>query len=922
MNRSLPAAAGLSALALAAALALAGAPPAYADELPKIQIEKYELPNGLDVILHENHSTPIVSVNVWYRVGSHYEKPGRTGFAHLFEHMMFQGSAHHDKDYFEPLEKVGAFVNGSTTEDRTNYLEDVPSNYLDMALWLEADRMGFLLPAMTQEKLDNQRDVVKNERRQGLDNQPYAKADEILLPMLYPTDHPYSWTVIGSMEDLSAASLEDVSEFFRTYYTPNNASLVVAGDFDPATTKALIDKYFTSIPAGPPVTRPGTWIPTLDGVKRATTQDNVNLPRVYMAWHSAPWYKPGDAEMDLLSSILVGGKMSRLYKSLVYEKQIAQDVSAFQSSMEMGSYFRIQATAREGHTLDEIEKAIDEEITKLLEKGVTSDELANAKTVYEARFIRGMEEVGGFAGLADQMNGYNTMLGRPDAFQWDADRYLNATAKDLLAHARSTLTLDRRVILRVEPLGELSATTEEPLARATSPLPGPEPIFTAPEIQRARLDNGLELLVVEKHTLPIVQAKLLLKSGWAADPAGKPGTAALTADLLDEGTKKMSALEIAESAKSIGAALQTDSEYDGSSVGLNIIKKNLSQGMELMRSVLLEPTFPAEELERLRQIYLGRIVQEEKQPFASAFKTFQRELYGADHPYAQPFTGSGVESSIKSITREDLLAYYRANYYPNAASLIMVGDITLSEAREIAEKTFGKWEQGTVADHEIPTPPALESTKIVIVDKPGAAQSTITVGQLGLRRNDPTFETFEVMNNALGGQFVSRINMNLREDKGYSYGTFGMAMATRGVGPYLVFAPVQTQSTKESIAEIVKELRDVVGSRPLTDEEVAISKSNLIQGYPQTFTRVGRIAEEVAAMVMNGMPDDKLSAYPQKIKAVDGAAATRAARDILRPEALLIVVVGDREKIEAGIRELKLGDVEVASRSSENPTTQ
>ena len=514
---------------------------------------------------------------------------------------------------------------------------------------------------------------------------------------------------------------------------------------------------------------------------------------------------------------------------------------------------------------------------KLLEKGVTDEELSNAKTALEARFVRGMEEVGSFSGLADQMNSYNTMLGEPDRFQWDLDRYLNATKKDLLAHARSTFTLDRRVILRVVPRGEFSATADEPLARATPPLPGPEPAFAPPSIQRARLANGLELLVVEKHSLPIVQANLLLKSGWAADPAGKPGTAALTAELLDEGTKKMSALEIAELAKSIGAALRTGSEFDGSSVALNIIKKNLPQGMELMRSVVLEPTFPADELERQRLIYLGRISQEEKQPFASALKTFQRELYGPDHPYAQPFTGTGVESSIRSITREDLLAYYRANYYPNAASLIMVGDITLSEARAIAEETFGEWKQGDVAEHEIPTPHPFQSTKIVIVDKPGAPQSTITAGHLGLRRKDPTFDSFEVMNNALAGQFISRLNMNLREDKGYSYGSFGFAMSTRGVGLYSVFAPVQTQSTKESIVEIVKELRDVIGKRPLTDEEVAISKSNLIQGYPQKFTSVGGIAGEIESIVMYGLPDDELSAYPQKISAIDGASATRAA---------------------------------------------
>ncbi|MFN0149698.1 MAG: M16 family metallopeptidase [bacterium] len=907
---------------LAAAIVMT-ATPVLADALPKLEYEKFELPNGLDVILYRDVSSPIVAVNVWYRVGSHYEKPGRTGFAHLFEHMMFQGSQHHDRDYFEPLEKVGAFVNGSTTEDRTNYLEDVPPNYLELALWLEADRMGFLLPAMTQEKLDNQRDVVKNERRQGLDNQPYAKADEIIRTMLYPSDHPYSWEVIGSMEDLSAASLEDVAEFFKMYYTPNNASLCIAGNFDPAQAKALVTKYFAPLPPGPSVTRATTWVPKLDGIKRGMTEDDVNLPRLYMSWHSAGVYQPGDAEMDLVASVLAGGKTSRLYKTLVYDQQIAQDVVAFQSSAELGSTFQIQATAREGHTLEEIEKAIDAELAKFLAKGASSSELANAKTVFEARFVRRMEEPGGFGGLSDQMNGYNTMLGSPDMFQWDLDRYMQVTPARLLEEARATLALDRRVIFRVMPRGALSAAEDEPLARANLPQPGPDLRFTPPSIERAKLGNGLELYVVRKNSLPLVQANLMIKSGWASDPADKPGAAALTAALLDEGTQKLAALEISETAKSLGANLGTGSEYDGSSVTLNVIKRNIAPAMNLMREIALRPTFPASEVERQRQIYLGRITQEEKQPFVSAFKTFQRELFGKDHPYGQPFTGSGTAASISAITRDDLLAFYRAHYYPNNAALIITGDVTMDEAIELAEKTFGSWEPGEVAKHDVPTPPALKETRICIVDKPGAAQSTITVGHLGLRRGDPAFDTFDVMNNTLGGQFGSRLNMNLREDKGYSYGTFALALGLRGVGPYVVFAPVQTQSTKEAISEIVKEIRDITQSRPATDEEVANSKSNLVQSFPQKFTSAAGIANEVESIVMYDLPETEWKDYVARINAISGQSATKVAKDFLRPDALLIVVVGDREKIEAGIRELGLGDVEVvtvASRENDSPS--
>ena len=332
--------------------------------LPEIQFQKFVLPNGLQLILHEDHATPLVAVNIWYHVGSKNERRGRTGFAHLFEHMMFQGSEH-VPDFFKPLEQIGAALNGSTAEDRTNYWETVPRNYLELALWMESDRMGFLLPGLDQKKLDNQRDVVKNERRQVVDNQPYGRVYEILLEALYPPHHPYSWPVIGSMEDLSAASLEDVHEFFRQFYTPNNASLCIAGDFEPQHARELVEKYFGTLPPGPPLSRPRRWVPQLDSEKRIHMHDNVSLPRLYLAWHSPALFDPGDAELDMLASILSHGKNSRLYRSLVYEKQIAQDVEASQDSREIAGTFEIVATARPGHSLDELEEAIFQELERL-----------------------------------------------------------------------------------------------------------------------------------------------------------------------------------------------------------------------------------------------------------------------------------------------------------------------------------------------------------------------------------------------------------------------------------------------------------------------------------------------------------------------------------------------------------------------------
>lgn len=881
-----------------------------ASSVRNLKFEKYTLPNGLDVILHEDHSIPMVAVNVWYHVGSKNEKPGRTGFAHLFEHMMFQGSKHHDKEFFEPLQKVGGAINGSTSEDRTNYWENVPGNQLELALWLESDRMGFLLPAMTQQKLDNQRDVVKNERRQGLENQPYAKAYDLIPALLYPKDHPYSWPVIGSMADLSAASLEDVSEFFRTYYAPNNASLCIAGDFQPAEAKKLVEKYFASIPAGPPVDRLESWKPELEGVRRAVLQDQVSLPRLFMVWHSPAWYTPGDAEMDILAGILTLGKTSRLYKALVYDQQIAQDVYAAQFSQEIGSAFLIQATAREGHTLEELERAIDAELNRLFASGIMQQELVQMQNTSEAQFVRSLALTGGFGGRADRLNEYNVLLGDPGKLEWDMDRYLKTSTASVQRYAKETLDLNRRVILHVVPQGNLSAS-ESKLDRSIPPRGGTEPEFNPPAIQRARLSNGLNLMLVEDHKLPLVQMNLVLNSGWSADPKERPGAGSLTAELLDEGTTTRSAIEISQAAQSIGATLGTTSSFDGSFVQLNVLKKHLDTGLALLSDVVLNPTFPKEELERQRKNYLGKIQQEARDPSVAARKTFLRLLYGQDHPYGQPYTGSGTETSIRAIQREDLVNFYNANYVANNATFVIAGDITLEEAKSKVENAFKAWKPGAVPDNKIPAPQVPSKTSVYIVDKPNAAQSVIYAGNLGIRRSDPDYIASQVLNRAFGGKFTSRINLNLREDKGYSYGARSVFMDSRGVGAFWVTAPVQTQSTTESIIEIIKELRGIAGDRPLTAEELADARDNIVKGFPQQFQTLPSIASMMGELVVFGLPDDYWPKMMKEVPGVTSEMATAAAKEHLKANELLIVVVGDREKIEAGIRALNLGNVQI-----------
>lgn len=879
-----------------------------ADDLPELKFEKYELPNGLDVILHEDHSIPMVSVNVWYHVGSKNEKPGRTGFAHLFEHMMFQGSEHHDVLFSKSIDKYGGVDNGSTTEDRTNYWENLPSNYLEKALWLEADRMGYLLPAMTQERLDNQRSVVMNEKRQNYDDQPYGKIRAYFSELLYPPEHPYSWLTIGRMEDLAAASLEDVQDFFKMYYTPNNASLCIAGDFDPARAKEWVEKYFGSIPPGPPVDRLEEWVPVLNEEVRATVEDNVQLPRLYMAWHTPPYFAPGDAEFDLLASILSSGKSSRLYKSLVYDKQIAQDIAVYQASREIGSTFHITVTAKEGHSLEEIEREVNRILDEITVSGITPDEFERARINWESGFIRQLQTVGGFGGRADRLNTYNTYLGDPGKLRWDRDRYTNATTDGLLAYFRKYIRPEARAVVYVLPYGQL-AGTEGNLDMTIEPGPQVDPSFGPPQIQQAELSNGMKLYLVENHKLPMVQVKILVNSGWASDPADRPGASSLTAELLNEGTKTRNAIQISEDIQRLGITLGTGSGWDNSAVNLNVLKKNLDPALDLMADIVVNPTFPEEELQRQKQIYLGRIQQESIQPFTVAFKSFLRELYGADHPYAQPYTGSGTRESITAISRDDLVNYYKTNYISNNASAIVVGDITLDDARARLEKAFKKWKAGEVVASRVKEAAPREKTKIYMVDKPGAAQSTIIIGNLIGSRNDPDYLATTVVSQILGGGSIARLYLNLRQDKGYTYGAYSFASGRRGQGAFVSYAQVQTDVTDKAIAEFIKEIRGVTGEIPITEIELTESRNNLTMSFPQDFQTLGGVAEQLATIITYGLPLDEWKTYIDQINAVDIKRAVEIAQKSLHPDQLVIMVYGDKEKIEPKIRDLNLGEI-------------
>jgi len=869
--------------------------------------QKFVLDNGLTLIVHEDHKVPIVAVNVWYHVGSKNENPGRSGFAHLFEHLMFNGSEHFDNDYFAALERVGATdLNGTTNNDRTNYFQNVPTSALDLALWMESDRMGHMLGAITEEKLEEQRGVVQNEKRQG-ENRPYGLARQMISKNTYPAGHPYSWSVIGSMEDLNAAKMEDVHEWFRSYYGAANAVIAIAGDIDVETVLQKVQKYFGNIPSGPPVARQKVWVAKMSGRQRQIMQDHVPQARIYKVWNVPEW---GTADADYLrlaGDVLASGKTSRLFKRLVYDDQIATQVSVFVSPREIGSQVRIQATARRGEELTRVEAAIDEELQRFFERGATERELSRVKNQFVSRFIRGIERVGGFGGKSDILARNEVYGGRPDYYKTTLQRVAAAQPDDLTRVARQWLS-DGVYVLEVHPFPDFK-TTGSDVDRSQLPEPGTPPQTDFPEISRTTLPNGLKVLLSRRSSVPLLNLNLLVDAGYAADQHAVPGVASLAMDMLDEGTSTRSALEISEEMDHLGARLRTDSDLDLSSVSLSVLKSNLDSALEIYADVILNAAFPEQEFKRLQGQRLAQIQREKTNPRDMVLRVFPPLLYGRDHPYGNSFTGSGTEETVAQLTHEDLIRFYKTWFKPNNATLVVVGDTTLEEIVAKLSKHFQGWEAGSVPARHIPSVEQRSQSDVYLVHRPGAVQSMIFAIQIAPPASGPDEIAIETMNHILGGTFTSRVNMNLREDKGWSYGARTSLLDARGQRPFIVRAPVQTDRTQESMAEIVKELKGIIAGRPPTEEEFVKIRENRILRLPGSWETISEVGDSLEDLIRFGLPDDYYETYPRKLRNLKLAEVSLAARRLISVDQLLWVVVGDLSKIEQGIRELNLGQI-------------
>ncbi len=872
-----------------------------------IPFRRFVLPNGLTVIVHEDHKAPIVAVNVWYHVGSKNERPGRTGFAHLFEHLMFNGSENYDKDFFGPLEQAGATdMNGTTNEDRTNYFENVPTNALDLVLWLESDRMGHLTGAISQPKLDEQRGVVQNEKRQG-ENEPYGKVWDFLTPKLYPSNHPYSWTTIGSMDDLDAAKLPDVKDWFATYYGAANAVVVVAGDIDVQTAKQKVEQYFGDIPAGPPVARQQAWIAKRTGSQRGEMQDRVPQARIYKVWNVPGWGTPEADYLSLLSDVLSSGKSSRLYKRLVYDDQTATDVSAYVDMREIGGLFVIEATARPGVELARVEKAVDEEVRRLLAGGPTSAELSRVKTQYRAGFIRGVERIGGFGGKSDVLAQGEVFAGRPDFYQVRLNRVRQATTTKLTGTARQWLT-DGVYTLEVHPYPEFQ-TASAAADRSKLPVPGTPAEAMFPELERATLSNGLKIVLARRPSIPQVRFDLVLDAGFAADKSAIPGTASMTLAMMDEGTTRRNAIQISDELAQLGANLSTGSRLDVSSVSLEALKENLDPSLAVYADVVLHPSFPRHDFERLKKQRLAHIQQEKADPVGLALRVFPGLLYGPGHAYANPWTGSGTEESTGRLKREDLIRFHDTWFKPNHATMVVVGATTMAEIRPRLERLFAGWKPGDVPAKSIATVEQQPRPLVYLMDRPGSLQSVIIAGNLAPPKANPNEVAIQTMNGVLGSDFSSRVNMNLREDKHWAYGAYTFFRDARGQRPFIAYAPVQTDKTKEAVVELDKELRGIVKDRPIEPAELSRAQASLTLTLPGSWETMGALSGAITDILSYGLDDRYYDTFAQKVRSQTIQSLTQVAAEVVHPDQLIWVIVGDRSKIEPGIRELKLGEI-------------
>jgi len=910
-------------------------------EEASIPYQKFVLDNGLELVVHEDHSSPVVATYVYYHVGSGREVHGRSGFAHLFEHMLFQGSEHvADEQHFKLIQAAGGTLNGSTTTDRTNYFEILPANQLELSLWLESDRMGYLLPAMTQAKLDNQRDVVKNERRQNYENRPYAQAEGVIASALYPPEHPYNWVTIGSMEDLSAASLDDVKGFFKRWYGPNNATLAIGGDVKTDEVVALVKKYFGSLPRGPAVEKPAPRMVKLAETKRLIMEDKVKLPQLSITWPVPPEFTGDDAALDFLASILAANKSAVLDRALTMDEQLASQVSARNDAKELAGEFTISVRPHRGVTLDQLEEKVNALLAKLGADGCDPAQLERVKSRYEANVIRRQETVGQ---RTSTLANYNAFLKDPGYFDQDLKRHLAVTADDINRVLKQYILGQPAIVLSVVPDGK----TDLAAARSTSdvkstqpsvevawkdspaskhgfpaaataklvsgqpgaidrkaqPPAGPTIAFHAPKVWHEELEGGISVVGTPYHELPVSTLSLSVPAGRMHESLQNLGLAAMTAELLQQGTKSLTATAFTEELDRLGATLTAMPGDEEITFTLTCLDKHLADAARLLGDVILEPRFGDDDFKRIQRERLVSLETRGDRITAVAGDVYRRLLWG-DTVAGMPT--SGTMDSVKKMSLDEVKSYWREHGVPAGARLTFVGAEDAAGVSKLFAPITTRWRPSAVAQKiEAPRALPITATHLYIVDKPGAAQSELRIGNVAVSSNDPDYFPLTVLNYPLGGLFSSRVNLNLREDKGYTYGARTNFDGGVFPGAFTASAGVKTDVTKESVIEFMKELTKIHDG--ITEKELAFTKESMAESAKRQYESPAALAGMLDQISKYGWPDDFPERRLKELAGFTEGDMKKLAQKYFHADAMVLLVVGDKKKIEKGLAELSYG---------------
>lgn len=885
-----------------------------------IEYEKYTLSNGLEVILHEDRSDPIVAFAVQYHVGSNREELGHTGFAHLFEHMMFQRSENVPEDqFFTLIQNAGGTLNGGTGNDATTYYEVVPKNALEMVLWMESDRMGYLENTVTQKAFAIQQNVVQNEKRQMVDNRPYGQTGWVVAKNLYPKGHPYNWTVIGEMEDLFNATVDDVKDFHQKFYNPNNATIVLAGDFDVAKAKELIQKYFGEIPAGKEVSDPNPIPVTLDSIKKVYHEDNfARTAQLRMIWPTVEQFSDDSYALDYLAALLSQGKKAPLYKVLEKEKMLTSSYYAYNSSQEIAGAFNIVVTANAGVSLKDVEAGVFEAFDMFEKEGFTDADVERIKAGLETGFYNSISSV---LGKSFQLATYNEYAGDPSYYKTDIAKMKAVTKDDILRVYDKYIKGKSYLATSFVPKGHLemvaegsvpanvveeditSATnvkidddeeeeivkTKTSFDRSVQPQNGEDPLLNIPVVWNDEVANGMQVYGIEQNELPMIQFNIIIEGGHYLDAMDKPGVANLLASLLMEGTQNKTPQELEEAIDALGASIRIRSTNNSIMVMGNTLSRNFIPTLNLVKEILLEPRWDEEEFVLAKKAVMNRLIRQKADPGSLARSAFMRLVYGDEHIYS--LDQNGTPESVEAITMDDLKAYYDANFSPSVSSFLIAGDIKQNEVISALAGLNENWKAKEVffPVYEMPAP--IEKSKIYFVDVPGAKQSVINIGNLSLSSLDADYYPADVMNYKLGGSFNGLLNLVLREEKGYTYGAFSGFYGGVTEGPFMASSSVRSSATYPSV-EIFKNIMTEYRNG-ISEEDLEFTKNALIKSNARQFETLGALLGMLRDISLYDMPFDYVKQQEDIVRNMTLEDHKNLAQKYIHPDKMVYVVAGD-----------------------------